>query len=231
MGEKKRKMEVDVPVRSAKPFKLGENVTHGFYARRVDKQAVRAVIAENIHGMQQEIACLRTLMRFLLDRDGDQTRVMEAYSQAAQRLSSLVSARGQTHTHKQDITAEEVLSRLDEYEIANGRPPISPVIRQAALGCSSPGDEAFGLVNEEIATIRLLLRKVYGKACQGVDMGELLHLLNLYGLGSVRLARLLKLAGTDSSARLERYLQEGVDEAIRQVHQELVGNQNNKVDQ
>ena len=42
MGEKKRKMEVDVPVRSAKPFKLGENVTHGFYARRVDKQAVRA---------------------------------------------------------------------------------------------------------------------------------------------------------------------------------------------
>ena len=220
-----------LPLRHTTLLVGDEGTIHGFYARRVDQQAVSAILAENIHGMRQEIACLRTLMRLLLECDGDQARVMEAYSQATQRLSSLVLAREQAHTHQQDITAEEVLSRLDEYEIANGRPLISPGVREDALGCSSPGGEAFGLVTEEIATVRLLLRNVYGKAYQAVDMGELLHLLNLYGLGSIRLARLLKLVDTDSSARLERYMQEAIDEAIRQVHQELVGNRKNNVDQ
>jgi integrase len=220
-----------LPLRQTTLLVGGEGTTHGFYARRTDVQAVRAVIAENIHGMEGEIACLRMLMRLLLERDGDEARLVEAYSQAAQRLSSLVSAREQAHTRKQDNTAEEFLSRLDEIEISNGRPPISPGILEDALGWSSPGGEAFGPVTEEIATIRLLLRNVYSKACQAVDTGELSHLLNLYGLGCVRLARLLKLAGTDGSDRLERYLREGIDEAIRQVHQELCGNRKNNVDQ
>jgi hypothetical protein len=45
--------------------------------------------------------------------------------------------------------------------------------------------------------------------------------VDLYGLGCVRLARLLKLGGTDESGRLEHYLRESIDEAIRQVRQEL----------
>jgi hypothetical protein len=170
--------------------------------------------------MQQEIACLRTLMRLLLEQGGDQTRVVEAYSQAAQRLSSFVSAHEQAQTRQQDSGAEDFLSILDEIEIRNGRPPVSPGICQEASNWSSPGDEATGFLTEEIATIRLLLRNVYGKACQGVDTGELLHLLNLYGLGCMRLAKLLKLQGGDENGSLERYLNHMIDGTIRYLTRE-----------
>ncbi len=209
-----------LPLRHTTLLVGDEGTIHGFYARRVDKQAVIAVIAENIHGMQQEIACLRTLMRLLLECDGDQARVVEAYSQAAQRLSSLVSAREQAQAQEQDSWGEEFLCKLDEIEIRNGRPPVSPDIRQQASEWSFPGNAATGLVTEEIATIRLLLRNVYGKACQGVDTGELLHLLNLYGLGCVRLARLLKLVGSDENGHLDRYLQHMIDGTIHYLTKE-----------
>jgi len=209
-----------LPLRHTTLLVGDEGTTHGFYARRTDAQAVRAVIAENIHGMQQEIACLRTLMRFLLERDGDQARAVEAYSQAAQRLSSLVSAHEQAQTHNQDSWGEEFLSRLDEIEINHGRPPVSPDIRQLASEWSSPGNAATGLVTEEIATIRLLLRNVYGKACQWVDTGELPHLLNLYGLGCVRLAKLLKLGGSDENGHLDKYLNHMIDGTIRYLTRE-----------
>jgi integrase len=209
-----------LPLRHTMLLVGDEGTTHGFYARKADAQAVRAIIAENIHGMQQEIACLRTLMRLLLEQGGDQTRVVEAYSQAAQRLSSFVSAHEQAQTRQQDSCAEEFLSKLDEIEIRNGRPPVSPGIRQKAFSGSSPGGEATGFVTEEIATIRLLLRNVFGKACQAVDTGELLHLLNLYGLGCVRLARLIKLQGSDENGPLERYLNHMIDGTIRYLTRE-----------
>jgi integrase len=83
--------EIPVPVRGTKPFQGREGTTHGFYSRSKDIQAVRAVMAENIRGMDQELTCLRNLMRQLLEREGDETRLMEAYSLATQRLGQLVS--------------------------------------------------------------------------------------------------------------------------------------------
>ena len=214
------KRQAELPVRKAKPFKQGENTTHGFYTHRKDKQAVQAVVAENIHGMEEETACLRKLMRGLLEREGDEARLVEVYSQAAHRLGDLVSTGEPAQKRKKDPWAEEMLSKLDEIEMRNGRPPISPRVREEALGISSDMLEVTGMLTEEVATIRLLLRDLNRRAMQGIEMREYLRLVDLYGLGCVRLARLLRIGGCDENERLKRYLQAGLDKAIRDVRRE-----------
>jgi integrase len=218
--EKVRSREVEVPVRRAKPFKEGENITHGFYSHKKDMQAVREVMAEDIQGMEQEIACLRKLMRGLLEREGDEMRLMEAYSRAAHRLSDLVSADEPVRKGKKDPWAEELLSKLDEIETANGRPTVSQKARAKALGLSPEMVEARGMVTEEIATIRLLLRNAYRRVMHKIETQEYMRLVDLYSLGCVRLARMLKIGGCDEGGRLERYLQNSIDEAIRQLNRE-----------
>ena len=219
-GSLPRCSELDLPDRSARPFKLGDNITHGFYSRRKDRQAVRAVVAENVQGVEQETACLRQLMRGLLECEGDDARLVEAYSQAANRLGDLISAAELAHKRVSDPWVEDVLRMMDEVERCAGRPPISQRVRQQALGLSSDVMDASGIVAEEIATIRLLLRNTYDRARQGVDSREYLRLVDLYGLGCVRLARLLRIGGSDEDGRLVRYIQDQMDEAIRQLHQE-----------
>ncbi len=67
-----------VPVRQTRRLQGGETTTHGFYTHKKDMQAVREVMAEDIQGMEQETACLRKLMRGLLEREGDEMRLVEA---------------------------------------------------------------------------------------------------------------------------------------------------------
>jgi len=212
--------DAPVPVRDTRLLQGGESTTHGFYTHKKDMQAVRKVLAENIQGMEEETACLRRLMRGLLEREGDEARLVEAYSQAAHRLGDLVSAREPSHTPKIDTWADELLSMLDRVEAQNGRPPVSQQVREKALGISPDMVEASGIVTEEIATIRLLLRNVYSRAMQGLDIREYLHFVDLYGIGCVRLARLLKIGGCDENGRLETYLQKSIDEAIRELNRE-----------
>ena len=159
-------------------------------------------------------------MRGLLEREGDEMRLMEAYSQAAHRLSILISASEPLEKTKEDPWAEQLLTFLDGIEVREGRPPVSQQIRANALGLSTEVVEVTGMVTEEIATIRLLLRNVYLRAMQGIETREYLRLVDLYGQGSVRLGRLIKIGGGDGNGRLERYLQNMIDEAIRYLTRE-----------
>ena len=213
--------EIPVPERGTKPFQGREATTHGFYSRSKDIQAVRAVMAENIRGMDQEITCLRNLMRLLLERDDDEVRVIEAYSQALHRLVQLISAAKLENKGEMDTRAEETLCMLDKIAAQLGFPPVSPSVHQEVLGMSLAGDDATGVLTEEIANLRLLLRNLYTRATAACQDEEFEHLLNLYGKGCIRLARLLKFADSDGSGLLERYLQNALDKAIREVRQEL----------
>jgi hypothetical protein len=62
-------------------------------------------------------------------------------------------------------------------------------------------------------------------AMRKISTREYTHLVDIFGLGCVRLARLLKIKDGDGEGRLGLYLREGIDEAIRQVHHELRGSQ------
>jgi hypothetical protein len=53
-----------------------------------------------------------------------------------------------------------------------------------------------------------------------IETQEYMRLVDLYSLGCVRLARMLKIGGCDEGGRLERYLQNSIDEAIRQLNRE-----------
>jgi DNA-directed RNA polymerase specialized sigma subunit len=69
----------------------------------------------------------------------------------------------------------------------------------------------------------VLLGNVYRRANENVDDGEYIHLANLYGLGCVRLSKLLKIRSPSSKGRLDSYISWCIDEAIRQFWRENVG--------
>jgi hypothetical protein len=72
---------------------------------------------------------------------------------------------------------------------------------------------------EEIATVRYMLRNVLGLALQTQETPVYIRLVEIYGSGCARLVRMLKKEGSDQG-RLERYLREAFDEAIREVNRE-----------
>lgn len=138
-----------------------------------------------------------------------------------QENPSIISKGKPVKEDEKDTWAEELLSKLDEIATSLGRPPVSQQVRESALGSSSDLVEVSGILTEEIATIRLLLRNTYRQALQTNDPHAYLRMVDLYSRGCVRLVRMLKIKGSDENGRLERYLQNSIDEAIRQVHSEL----------
>ncbi len=67
--------------------------------------------------------------------------------------------------------------------------------------------------------VRYRLRNVLGLALQTQETPETIRLVEIYGSGCVRLVRMLEKEGSNQG-RLERYLQEAIDEAVREVTQE-----------
>ena len=114
--------------------------------------------------------------------------------------------------------AEELLEAMDRWAIKEGMEPVSEQVRADALG-SEPGLEAAARQPvEEIATLRLVLRKAFGRALEVEETREYIRVVELYSSGSLRLARLLKIARVDSS-KLEALLREEINAAIREVMQ------------
>jgi hypothetical protein len=213
--------QAEVPMRQARPFKPGENTTHGLYMQAHDRQAVRAVMEENVSGLDEEVKCLRRLMRGLLERGGDEKRLVEAYSLAARRLGEVVASKAEAGDKAEDEWAEDVLRWLDELAAKAGQPPVSPKIRRDALGLDEDGVKAMGVITEEIATLRMLMRNVYRRAMEGVDNAEYVRMVDLYGAGCGRLKRLMQIEGAGDGGRLARYLRGEIDRAIRDVREEM----------
>jgi len=134
----------------------------------------------------------------------------------------LLSADEGVKKESKDPWVEDCLKMVDEMEEREGRPPLSPQVRKEALGLSDEQMEAAGMLTEEVATLRMLLRNVYQRAQQDIETREYLRLVDLYGHGCYRLARMLRLGGGDDQGRLERYLRAAIDEAIREVNQEFM---------
>ena len=57
---------VEIPDRKAKPFRPGEGVIHGYYQKSQPAEAVLAVLAEDIQGVEEQIGGLRLLARGLI---------------------------------------------------------------------------------------------------------------------------------------------------------------------
>ena len=218
-GGERAENEPPAPVRTAKQLKPGEGAIHGFYARSHPEEEVQAVIAENIQGVQEEIRCLRTLARGLLEWQGapggrDAARLGEAYSQAVSRLAGMFKAKQRlAETEKGDSRIDRFLKNYNPCLVEEGKPPISREDwEKEALG-GEPGLE------DEIAALRFVMRKTYQLALETQEIEEYVRLVSIYGIECQRLVRLLK-AETANEGRLDTYLDELFERAIKQVTKE-----------
>jgi hypothetical protein len=220
---RKGEIRAQVPDRKAKPFRPGEGITHGYYQHSQPEEEVLAVLAEDIQGIEAEIVGLRRLARGLVAKlkaarsNKEIGQLADTHSLAASRLGELIEAEKQLAVDGvEDTWAEEFLAMLDRMAIERGGKPVSEAVRAEALGVET---EAARCLVEEIAAVRYMLRNVLGLALQTQETPGYIRLVEIYGSGCARLVRMLKKEGSDQG-RLERYLREAFDEAIREVNQE-----------
>jgi hypothetical protein len=212
-----------VPDRKGKPFKPGEGMIHGYYANSQPEAEVLAVIAEDIQGIEEEIAGLRRLARGLVARQKEArsgkeiAQLTDTHTRAASRVAEMIAAEEQmAKDGEEDDWAEKMLEMLDGMALSDGEEPVSEEIRAAARGSEPELGIAARRLVEEIATTRYMLRNVLAAALETEELADYLRMVEIYGGGCVRLVRMLKREKRDHG-QLTRYLEEGIDQAIREV--------------
>ncbi len=185
-------------------------------------QAVAALLAEDIQGIEEEIVGLRRLGRRLLERLGqaednrEVARLGDAYTRIAYRLAGLIKA--EQELAKRDNSsewAEAVLQMMDRHEVEEGRQPVSAGVRAQALGREEELGANSRRMVEEVAAMRLVLRTHLRLALEAEQVPDFLHLVDIYGHGCTRLLRLLRMEAVDSG-KLERYLWALIQGAIEE---------------
>jgi hypothetical protein len=222
----KGEIRAQVPDRKAKPFRPGEGITHGFYRISQPEEEVLAVLAENIQGIEGEIVGLRRLARGLVARQKQARGSKEAgqladtHSRAASRVAEMIAAEKQlAKDGNSDTWVDDLLAMLDKFAIKKGEGPVSEEVRAEALGYEPELGMFSRDLAEEIASVRYILRNVLELALQTQEVPEYVRLVEIYGSGCVRLVRMLKKEGSAHS-QLERYLEEAIEQARREVLQE-----------
>jgi len=219
-------LETPLPLRKSMPYPPGRGLKHGLFAQSQPTGQVLQVLAEDVHGVEAELTGLRLLSRGLmaLQAQGRSSRELsqlaQAYSLTAQRLATMITAEKQLEQGSQQSDwAENFLAALDGFAAANGQPPWSPDLRAEAH--SGDPDLAAGSrrLDEEIASMRLVLRTTLDLASQAEQqgqVGEYIHLVDVYSQACNRLMRLLR-ASQAGQGRLEAYLREFLDSALQEV--------------
>ena len=203
-----------VPVRQAQPFKAGENVKHGKYMKQKPVEAVKAVMAEKISGMNEEVAGLRELLRGFLERGSGEMTWGAAYSRAANRLAGWIKQERSRKPNKENNEFFEGVRRLckikddDEWE----------QFVEAEWG--EERKLVTGGLAEEVAAIRYWLRNSYRLAMETEDMQEYVRLVDHYSSGCVRLAGLIH-AGGDESDWLVEKIREAINQGVEDAAKEL----------
>ena len=217
---------IELPARGPRVSKPGDGIKHGLYAQKLLAEAVQAVIAEDIQGMDDEIEGLRSLARALVgaqiqtETGALAAELGNAYTLAADRLrvlnqtADLLDARGED-----EKWLEEMLLVLDNLaEGGDGLLPSEELKQLAAQGGVGTRAGKRGLT-EEIATSRLVLRNLYSLVIDAEDVKVRVRHTNDYGRGCTQLARMLK---SEKSAQGQEadILREIIEETILEVNAE-----------
>jgi len=209
---------VGVPARLPNRFKPGEGVTHGAYMQKIDPQALRAVMDEDVYGVKEEKRCLGMLAKGLLERGDDMDQTTRGYAQAQQRLVMLHLVEKPAMLNKESRHAEQLLAMADEN---HKRMEIFPTGEQVRLGAARwKGGNVDESLQEGAAMVRLMLRNIYHRAQACQDKDEYFRLVELYGDVCVRLVKLVKLQG-DELAHTWKYIRHCIDEGVRLARPDL----------
>jgi site-specific recombinase XerD len=209
----------------------GEGITHGFYTQKQPREELEAVLAEDLQGMEEEFSGLRTLAQKLFaaqseaESSSEVARLGEAYTLAAARLGEISKAeRQRAEPSEEGAWVQEVLTMLDNVATSedlvgdDGELPSEEFWRELAEG-DPEMQAASKRLTEEIAALRLVLRRLFDLAMETGETKALVRNADLYGRGCTRLARLLKV-DKGAQGRAADKLREMFDQAILEVNEE-----------
>ena len=214
-----------LPDRQPKPFKPGEGIIHGAYTRYRPMEAVLDVLAENIQGIDEELAGMRILGRGLIERlngssPHDQALLSDAYFDAASRVGRILEVENERlEDAKDEHWGEEFLVMLDEFLLEQGSPPVSEAVRREALQADPELEVLTRQTAEEIASIRYVLRNLFRVTLDAVKLKDYIRWTVLYSDGFIQMAKLIH-KQPSVSGRLEAFLTMGINQALDELMQE-----------
>ena len=211
----------------------GDGLIHGFDAQKQPDEEVAAVLAEDIQGMVDELTTLRKLSRKLIkaqskaETSEEVAHLGDAYTQAAARIGQISKAEREREEHSEDDQwVNEWLTILDEAAAENdvgdddgGESPSEEFWRMLAE--SDPEMQAASTrLTEEIASTRLVLRRLYDLAIETGDVKALVRYTDKHGQSCIRLKQMLK-TEKGMQGRAAEMLRDLIDELILEVNKEL----------
>jgi hypothetical protein len=217
-------------------FKPGDGYKHGMFAHSQPPERVQAVLAEDLHGIEEAFAGLHRLGRGLMERQAqassasEMARLGDAYTLTAARLGDLLRvererAGGKPGSRERRSQIENIVDGLVRFEASQGRPTSREVVlrdlQAQALGGGAELALTAQALEEAVASTRLVLRNTLDLALQAGSVDEYIYLVNIYSSGCSRLVRMLH-AGQMGDERLINYIREQILRAIDEVSKEWV---------
>jgi site-specific recombinase XerD len=216
------------PDRRAKPFKPGEGTKHGFYAKSQPSEAVKQILKESIEDIEEQIVGMRILERKLVEKQEqaknrqEAAMLIEACSLAAFSTGELIKAEKElVGKNKDSKWKEDFLAGLSRVSIWMGKGPVTEeMLLKEARGGKPGTDTTSRRTEEEIGTMRYLMRNVHKWACETEDTGELVRMVGLYSTGCGKLVKLLKME-KGSGEQLVTYVNELIENALKEAAKTL----------
>jgi hypothetical protein len=175
------------------------------------------MLAEQVEGIEAELAALRSLGRGLIeqmertDNPAEAARLGQAYSQLAARLGEMVRVEAAIAKGTESSThVAEIFELFDMVFTEDGNRPWSEIIMEGIDGEVAGGGLAGRGLAEEIAALRVVLRRTFSLAGQADEARSYAHLADIYGSGCNRMMRLLRFRFNKASL-----IKEAIDEIFK----------------
>jgi hypothetical protein len=229
-------LPVEVLYHTQHLYQPGDGFKHGFYARSQPPEMVKAILAEHIHGIEEELEGLHLLGQGLLERQArassasEMVRLGDAYTLTAARLGEMLRAErertgGKPGSRERASQVESIVDWLVRAEASQGKPTSREAVLADLQAQALGGGAELGLtaqrLEEEIAGPRGSLRNILTLALQAGSSAEYIYLVDLYSKGCSRLVRMLH-EGQVGDERLYNYLQDSIRRAIAELSKDWI---------
>ena len=237
-GQPVDKKELIAPDRRQMAYKPSGGIKHGMYKQNKPPEVVQAVLAENIHGLEEEIQKLQELengMLRLLEQGPEKAlavQLLTTQSLVSQRLAEMLQAQEELsqpeEVSKEETDAKAALERLASLArelglIPDGYPDDEAVVEEVVEAAGAAGLSLESLsqaIAREVAATRYSLRNAYDLANQTDDPYEYLTMVRVYETNSGRLVKMLK-KQPSNEGQYQAFLRSTVQQALWDVTGEL----------
>jgi hypothetical protein len=206
------------PNRQPKLLQLGDGITHGLYARRQPSEAVMAILALGIQGMDEELERWQILVDGLMERferdpsAQDVIHLVDAYSQACVKRAGLEKAVRELGKEKGNPRSRNFRGQPDTAPLEiEARREFEAIQREKRAGKRGPA--------ETIAGFRVMLRYIFAQACEDQNDAQYIYHVGIYGTVCQRMLWQMRLEG-DEEKQFEEYKFEVLNQVLTELRAE-----------